>query len=382
MATPEVDVDKPRPRTSTRDPEDLRARLERWMTARLSPGARPEVSALAAPEGNGMSSETLLFEAAWYEEGTQRTESLVARVAPDVTAMPVFPVYDLDLQFRVIKLVGELSSVPVPTVRWSEPDPDALGAPFFVMDRVEGRVPPDLMPYNFGSWLSEASPADQATLQTSSVAALAGLHGIREAEDRFSFLASPRAERSALGRHVGELRAYCDWVAGGGPRSPLLERCFNWLGEHWPEDEGPTVLLWGDSRIGNVLYRGFEPAAVLDWEMAALGPAEIDLGWFIFLHRFFEDLAAGAGLPGMPDFLRRDDVAGTYESLSGHAPRDLDFYTLYAALRHGAVMSRVQRRAIYFGEATMPDDVDDLILHRSTIEAMLAGTYWSELSGR
>ena len=59
--------------------------------------------------------------------------------------------------------------------------------------------------------------------------------------------------------------------------------------EHWPADEGPTVLSWGDSRIGNVMYRDFEPVAVLDWEMAGLGPREVDVGWFIYAHRVFEE---------------------------------------------------------------------------------------------
>jgi aminoglycoside phosphotransferase (APT) family kinase protein len=116
---------------------------------------------------------------------------------------------------------------------------------------------------------------------------------------------------------------------------------------------------------------------VLDWEMAGFGPREIDLAWFIFLHRFFEDLTAQYGMPGMPEFLQRDRVAAEYERVSGHTPRDLDFFTMYAALRHGIVMSRVQRRAIHFGEAEMPADIDDLIMHKATLEAMVAGSYWT-----
>ena len=49
---------------------------------------------------------------------------------------------------------------------------------------------------------------------------------------------------------------------------------------------------------------------------------------------------------------------------------------MYAALRHGIIMSQVQRRAIAFGEAEMPDDIDDLIMHRATLEQMLTGDYW------
>ena len=97
----------------------------------------------------------------------------------------------------------------------------------------------------------------------------------------------------------------------------------------------------------------------------------------MFLHRFFEDLTTQYGMPGMPDFLRRDRVASEYERVTGYTPRDLDFFEMYAALRQGIVMSRVQRRAIHFGEAEMPADIDDLIMHRGTLEAMLAGTYWT-----
>jgi len=51
---------------------------------------------------------------------------------------------------------------------------------------------------------------------------------------------------------------------------------------------------------------------------------------------------------------------------------------LYAAVRHGIVMSRVMRRAVHFGQAVMPDDPDDLITHRSMIEQMLDGSWWKE----
>jgi aminoglycoside phosphotransferase (APT) family kinase protein len=364
-----------RPPASRRDLADMQHRLESWLARQLPAGAEPRVSALEVPAANGMSSETVLFDAAWREGEAARAESLVARVAPEASSVPVFRTYDLDRQFRVMRQVAATSSVPVPRGYWSEPDSGPLGTPFFVMERVQGQVPPDVMPYNFGSWLKDATAAEQARLQTSSVGILAQLHAIKHPEETFGFLDLQRPEPTALKRHVADQWSFYEWVADG-LRLPLIERCFAWLQEHWPCDEGPTVLSWGDARIGNMMYRQFEPVAVFDWEMAALGPRELDLAWFIFLHRFFEDIAEKMGLPGMPEFLRRDDVAATYESLTGHTPRDLDFYTMYSALRHGIIMARIQHRAIRFGEATMPDDVDDLIMHRATLEAMLAGTYW------
>ena len=89
-----------RPRTTTRDPEALRQRLEVWLADRLPAGAAARVQKLEMPSTNGMSSETLLFEAAWREGGAERRESLVARLAPESSAVPVFPEYDLERQFR------------------------------------------------------------------------------------------------------------------------------------------------------------------------------------------------------------------------------------------------------------------------------------------
>jgi aminoglycoside phosphotransferase (APT) family kinase protein len=97
----------------------------------------------------------------------------------------------------------------------------------------------------------------------------------------------------------------------------------------------------------------------------------------VYGHRIFEDIAASLELPGMPHFLRRDDVAATYESLTGHTPRDLDFYGTYAALQYGIVFLRTGHRQVHFGEIEMPADVDDLIMNREPLERMLAGAYWT-----
>lgn len=172
-------------------------------------------------------------------------------------------------------------------------------------------------------------------------------------------------------------RAYYDWVVDGLPRSPLIESAFDWLDKHWPADEGPAVLCWGDARIGNIVYDGFEPAAVLDWEMAAFGPRELDLGWTVYLHRFFQDLTVSFGQPGLPDFLRRDHIEARYAELTGHTPGAMEFHTLYAALRHAVVMLRIAYRQLHFGEVRAPEDPDALILHRDSLEAMVRGTYWS-----
>jgi aminoglycoside phosphotransferase (APT) family kinase protein len=351
---------------STRDLVDLRRRLAAWLSDQVGGGV--ELGDVEVPASNGMSSETVLFDARWGDEDRR----LVARLAPELSAVPVFPTYDLERQARIMTEVRAVCDVPIPEVLWSEPDPEPLGTSFFVMERVDGRVPPDVMPYNFDSWVSAATPEERAHLQSASVDVLVKLHAIDEPERRFAFLELDRPGATAMARQLADQAAYYEW-AREGLRVPLIERAFGWLEEHLPADEGAPVMCWGDARIGNMMYDGFEPAAVLDWEMAVLAPPEVDLAWFCYLHRFFEDLAAKFGAPGLPDFLRLDDVAAEYERGSGRAPRHLRFFTVYAALRYAIVSVRTTRRGVHFGQQAMPEDLDDLIMHRAGLEALLAG---------
>ena len=346
--------------------------LETWLAGRAGGPERPVVTGVRVPDTGGLSSTSVLFEASW---GGGRSGAYVARMAPEAGAVPVFPSYDLPAQFEVIGQVAARCGIPLPALRWNEPDGGPLGTPFFVMDQVDGQIPLDNPPYVFTGWLLEATPEERARLQRASIAVLAEVHAIDGPAAVFPALRPPPG-RDALRWHVSQQHDYYRWaLADDGIRVPIIERSLDWLAEHWPRDRGPDVLSWGDARIGNIIYAGFEPAAVLDWEMACLGPRELDVSWFVFLHRFFQDIAEFFGLPGLPDFLRRSDVEACYTELSGHPLRDMDFYLVYAALRHAIVMARIKRRMIHFGEDQVPEDPDDYVMHRASLDKLLAGTY-------
>ena len=367
---------------TSRDREQLRISLQAWLAAQLPAGSTCKILELSSSTATGMSSETVLFPALWVDpDGTSHTEDLVCRIAPHPDDVPVFPRYDMRGQFEVIRKVAELTSVPVPNVRWLEEDPALLGTPFFLMDRIDGQAPPDNPPYTFGAnWLADATNDQRRRLQNATIDVLAELHAVEQAAERFGFLYSPderTAGPSDLHRRVARTRAWYDWTVASGVRSPLIEQAFEWLDDHWPAEPGPTVLSWGDARVGNVLYRDFTPVAVLDWEMAAIGPREIDLGWLIYAHAIFQDMSTVFELPGVAGFLQRDDVAAYYERATGYTPRDLDFYTAYAAVQYAIVFLRTGSRSVHFGEMAMPDNSDDLIFNREPLERMLAGTYWS-----
>lgn len=363
--------------TSTRDPEQIGRQLQGWLAGMLPPGSEPGVTDVASPEGNGMSSETILFTARWMQEGAPVEHRCAARIEPAPTAYPVFPRYDLEKQYRVMRLVGEATDVPVPETLWFEPDRSVLGVPFFVMRRVDGRIPPDVLPYTFGdNWVYERSDEDRSRIQESAVRALAGIHVITPETHDLGFLGEAAPGEPALRSHLESWRSYLDWVVGDRP-SPLLTDGFAWLEEHFPSDTGAPALSWGDSRIGNMIFDGNDVVAVLDWEMAAIAPPEVDVGWMCYLHMFFQDLAVQLGVPGLPGMFRPAEVAASYERASGRSLGGLKWHVAYAAIRHGVIMRRVTERAVFFGEAIVPDDIDDMIMHRSTIQEMLDGSYWS-----
>jgi len=121
-----------------RDPELTRTLLESWLRGRLPGAADIAVRDVQTPANNGFSAETLMFGASWREpDGSARDERLVAKVAP--TGFQIFPEPRFSEQFRLLQILAG-TGIAVPPVHWHEPDESVLGAPFYVMSRIDGQV--------------------------------------------------------------------------------------------------------------------------------------------------------------------------------------------------------------------------------------------------
>ena len=373
MATEPAVEDVSRLEHSSRDLSTLPGVMSEWLSTVMPGGVRPEITVESGVDANGMSSETIILTGRWDTDGQPREEKWVARVAPAAQDVPVFSSYQMDHQFDVIRLVGEKTDVPVPRVRWLEPTGSVLGTPFFLMDYVEGQVPPDVMPYTFGNnWFADSPAERQRELQDSTVEVIAKLHSIPEPETTFSFL-DDGSEPNALRRNLNWLQSWYQFAVPDIGRSELLERALAWLEANWPADVAAKdpVLVWGDSRVGNVLYSDYRPVAVLDWEMAVLGPREMDVAWIIFAHMVFQELAGMAGLPGLPDFMREEDVKATYSQLSGAELGDLHWFYVYSGVIWACVFMRTSARRVRFGEIEKPDDVESLFYHGSVLKRLI-----------
>lgn len=342
-----------------RDLERDRDHLTQWLEARLPDARKLRVSELRAPQSSGFSNDTLLFDLAYERDDIAHSEPLVVRIQP--TGFQVFPDYDMGLQFRTMqRLAG--TDVPVPRVLWlEEQDRDLLGAPFYVMAQVRGRVPPDNPPYHVDGWMvSEASPAEREAIWLAGFECMARIHRLDYAALGFGFLDDPSRGGTPLDQQLAYYQRYLHWAARGREQ-PTVESAYEWLEKHKPTGE-PTVLCWGDARIGNIIFDGTRPAAVLDWEMVCLGSPEQDVAWQIFLDRHHSEGVERPRLEGFPSY---EDTLAHYSRLSGFEVKNLHYYQVFAGFRFGVIMIRLAQQMGQYGVMT-PDaarafEIDNIV---------------------
>jgi aminoglycoside phosphotransferase (APT) family kinase protein len=332
------------PVPTKRDTDLARKKLAEWLHDKT--GADDvAVGELSGPAASGFSNETIIFDATWDGE----TRRLVARVAP--SQYTVFMESEFETQYRVMKILSDNDVVPIPTMRWFEPSDEWLGAPFWIMDFVEGEVPSDSPFFTQGGWLLEAAPAQQAQLHRSGLEAMAKLHTCDWEALGLGFLDRPHRGRTGIEQQLTYYDEAYAWAKGQsiGDEFPVLDAAFAWLHEHMPEPGSePIRLVWGDARVGNQMFKDFECVAVLDWEMVSLGSPVIDLAWWIFLNRHHSE---AVGVPQHPGFPSVEDTARQWSELTGLTVTDdeLHYYQVFSGVRFGVVMMRISQMGALLG---------------------------------
>ena len=335
---------------NTTDPVAAAKALEGWLATKLPDATDIEVTNVTTPSAAGLSAETILFDAAWTTGGARETHELVARVAPSTPG--VFPKFDLPKEFAVVDALAA-TDVPVPKAWWIEEDESVFGGQFLVLDRIAGRIPADDPPFTAAGWVAELSADERRRLVEQSIEAMAAIH---RADWRAIGLESldPGTHGTRIEQQLATWRDYFDW-ARGEDENPTIEAGFAWLHEHKPAQEGPSVLNWGDARVGNQIFGDdLSVRATLDWEMVDIGTAEMDLAWWIFILRHHTE---GIGVPMPEGIPSREELVAIYERASGSTVRDLDYYEVFAATRLSAIMHRAGRLMVEVGflppDATM-----------------------------
>lgn len=231
---------------------------------------------------------------------------LVLRKQPP-NALP--SAHAVDREFRIMAALAD-SGLPVPEMLFFCDDPSVIGTPFYLMERVEGRV--------FGDpALPGVAPDERLAIYMAMADTLARLHGI-------DWAALGLAD---FGRHGDYFERQVarwsrQWELSKRAGSPDIDFLLDWLPRHIPSD-ARTTIVHGDFRIGNLMFHPHRPevVAILDWELSTLGHPAADvaysaLGWHLHADDImgFADRDFGAlGIPPEAAYLERYAAAADAE---------------------------------------------------------------------
>jgi aminoglycoside phosphotransferase (APT) family kinase protein len=212
--------------------------------------------------------------------------------------------------------VAASAGIPVPAVVAGERIAGALGAPVFIMERVNGETIPRKI------LRDDAYAAARRRLTAQCGAALAGIHLV--GPEQVAFLGPPVTA-------AGQLDQYRSILDGLGEPHPAFEVGFRWLAARLPE-VGRLALVHGDFRNGNLIVGPEGLRSVIDWELAHVGDPMEDLGWFcVRAWRFGADHRPAGG------FGSREELFSAYEEAGGAAvdPDAVSFWEALGTLKWG-----------------------------------------------
>lgn len=316
----------------TRDLDDLSAQLSDWIAARLPQANDVHLIDFDYPRGAGMSHETILFDARWTENGHEVTQGMVVRIKP--TRHTVYLDDMFVEQYRLMELMHASGVVNVAKPLWFEPSADLLGAPFFVMEKAQGRVTVSYPPYSREGWMLDVAPADRRTLWEDSVRQLASIQKVPVEEAGFLHLPGEFAEN--FDQEVDRWRRYLDWVDPRAERA-LLRDLLDRLLAGKPANR-PEGIVWGDSRLGNMMIgHDYKVAVVMDWEQPSLGGALHDLGWWLLSE---ENQTVAQGIAPLEGMGTRAETVELWEEVSGKSAADLDWYIAFASFKQDCLSIR------------------------------------------
>ncbi len=318
---------------SRRDVGEVRDTLARWFIERAAAAAVDVVDVRASR--SGFSNESFLCDVRWTDAvGVSTSQWLVLRIEP--TTHQLFSQADVLRQARVMTAIGAAAALPVPSVRFVERDRAWFGAPFYLMDRVEGKVPSDVPSYHAKGWVADLAVSDRTRLYDNALTALVQLHEVPW-QQHFTFLQPVGSDPLAA-----YLTGVEEWTAAIGKElrvgREVILAASEYLRRHQPTDTR-AGLVWGDARPGNIIFGSdLSVAAVLDWEAATIGPPEIDLGWWLMFEEYICESDGLRRLDGVPG---REETIARYEALSHRAVVDIGYFEVLAGQVFSLINSRL-----------------------------------------
>jgi aminoglycoside phosphotransferase (APT) family kinase protein len=301
--------------------------LERFLREHLPP---QEGEFIVEKHEAGFSNET--FYVSW---GPKRW---VMRRPPRGDILPT--AHDVLREYRVLSAL-ESTGVRVPRPALACEDRSVIGAPFYLMERVDGIVIRDYLPPEF------AAASDRRRIGEELIDALAELHTVDWQSSALVNIGKPQGflERQ-LRRWIGQL----DLTLPHTRPLPRIHQVTEWLKTHLPPQSNASIVH-GDYKLDNVMFAAQPPArliAIFDWEMATLGDPLADLGWLIAYW-------GPTGDPPDPEpkgsnyiteqegFLSQEEMIARYEAKTGRKMTHFPFYHCLAVWKQAIILEGLYR---------------------------------------
>ncbi|MDH7794333.1 MULTISPECIES: phosphotransferase family protein [unclassified Beijerinckia] len=267
----------------------------------------------------------------YFVTGPER--SIVLRKQPDGPLLP--SAHAIDREYRVQRALAE-AGFTVPRMLHFCTDPAVIGTPFYVMERLDGRVLHDCR-------LLDVAPDQRRAMYRSAAETLARLHAI---DWRAIGLGDFGRPEGYFERQVA--RWSKQWQLSRTREIPEIDFLQQWLPQHMPA-AGLATIAHGDYRIGNLMFHREEPKviAVLDWELATLGDSAADIAHFGMI--WYSAPEEYGGLLGedlddlrLPDF---QEFLATYEEAAQRSVGFVPFHMVFALFRFAVIFEGVAARA-------------------------------------
>lgn len=308
------------------DMEAIRLTLESWMREHLPDASQLSLHDLSFPEESGESSVSLILKA----DNNGEQQRFVCRMKPPISQ--VFDEHDLPLQYNVMKVAQE-NGVPVPPLLGFEADESLVGSDFYIMGFVDGQIPIDNPPFAFGSWVTELSSDERASMWRNGLEILGKVHRIDL--DSFDTSGFPSSDAGSAPVQY-ELDKLNKMISPDIRErlSPALVEGVKYVNEHPPQN-AERRLCWGDSRVGNVIWKDLQPAAILDWEMAGIGDPLQDVSWWYWIDYVN---SVGLGLERLTGLPSLDEIYAQWQDMTGLPTDNAAYYDLFSVVRYAIIL--------------------------------------------
>lgn len=266
------------------------------------------------------------------------TGPIVLRRPPLGHVLPT--AHDMTREYRVLSALAG-TAVPVPEALASCPDPDVIGAPFYLMRYVDGRV---LRTRQDGEVLT---PQQAGELSDLLAQMLATIHGVDLAATGLETFGRPAGY---LARQLSRWQR--QWELSNSRPVPGYDDLVGRLTAGLPDQAlAEGTLVHGDFRLDNTLVQLTAPAriaAVVDWEMSTLGDPLADLGltlsYWADTGTGIGDLDVGATVTALPGFYSRAQFAARYAELTGRDVSAIGYYIAFGYFKLAVVLEGIHAR--------------------------------------